>query len=65
MQQHTQQREQQQRDEHQQNRRSERGDEQLERLARTIDPPGREPSGDELIDPGRASPDRRPADNWS
>lgn len=52
-------------DPHEHNKRSERGDEQIERLMRNVDPPGREPSDDELIDPGRNSPDRGPADNRS
>jgi hypothetical protein len=33
----------------------------LERIAKAIDPPGRDVSDDELIDPGSNIPDSRPA----
>ncbi len=37
----------------------------LNRLARKIDPPGREPDDDELRDPGNATPDSTPTENRS
>jgi hypothetical protein len=54
-----------QRDEHQRNKHREGVDEKLERALRTIDPPGREVSDDELRDPGNAIPSRGPTDNRS
>ncbi len=37
----------------------------LNRIARKIDPPGREPDDDELRDPGNATPDSTPTENRS
>ena len=37
----------------------------LDRLAKTIDPPGREVSNDDLSDPGRMTPDAPPVDDRS
>jgi hypothetical protein len=40
-------------------------DGKLERLAKKIDPPGKEPTDEDLRDPGSMTPDAQPTDNRS
>jgi hypothetical protein len=50
---------------HHANRDRDKDDNSLERLAKAIDPPGREVTDDDLIDPGRMTPGQTRVDNRS
>lgn len=51
--------------EHEANRDPDKNESVLDRIAKTIDPPGREVSTDDLKDPGRMTPGAPPVDNRS
>lgn len=50
---------------HHANRNPDKDDNVLERMAKIIDPPGREVSDDDLKDPGRMTPGSNRTDNRS
>lgn len=47
------------------NRDPDKHDSELEKLAKQVDPPGRETSDDDLRDPGNMTPDATPTRNRS
>lgn len=50
---------------HQANTEPDKHDSKLERIVKTIDPPGRDVTDDDLKDPGEMTPNATPTDNRS